>query len=190
MRVKDNSKKDAIFEATIELLNEIGFSNITMSKIGKRAGVSSSTIYVYFDNKEDMLKKVYLDVKEKLSIAMSHNIQKDDTAREVVENLVRNVVTFVQEHGKYFMFIEQFSNSPIVDDLCQEDLDNLFHPLWDIFADCTKKGELKQASPSILITYCHFPAAEVAKNAIKRGNPLSEDIISLMVEMSWNAVKA
>ncbi|MDR1409712.1 MAG: TetR/AcrR family transcriptional regulator [Oscillospiraceae bacterium] len=53
MRVKDFSKKDAIFEATINLLNEIGFANISMSKIGKAAGVSSSTIYVYFENKED-----------------------------------------------------------------------------------------------------------------------------------------
>jgi hypothetical protein len=37
MRTKDDSKKEAIFEATIGLLNEIGFANISMSKIAKSA---------------------------------------------------------------------------------------------------------------------------------------------------------
>ena len=31
---------EAIFQATIQLLNEIGFSEISMSKIAKRANVS------------------------------------------------------------------------------------------------------------------------------------------------------
>jgi AcrR family transcriptional regulator len=190
MRVRDDNKKEAIFEATIELLNEIGFANITMSKIGKRAGVSSSTIYVYFENKEDMLKKVYIDVKKKSNLAMIQGIQQDFPARRVVERLVRNVVSFVQENRKYFLFIEQFSNSPIVEDLCQEDLDSIFGPLKDIIANCVKKGELRQASPSVLITYCHLPVAQVANTSLKQGAPLSEDIIHLIIEMSWNAVKA
>jgi AcrR family transcriptional regulator len=188
--VRDDNKKEAIFEATIELLNEIGFSNITMSKIGKRASVSSSTIYVYFENKEDMLKKVYIDVKKKLNLAMTQGIQQDFPARRVVECLVRNVVSFVQENREYFLFIEQFSNSPIVNDLCQEDLDSVFDPLRNIFVNCIRKGELRQASPSLLITYCHLPVAYVAKTSLKQGIALSEDVIRLMIQMSWNAVKA
>ncbi|MDB4867155.1 MAG: TetR family transcriptional regulator [Cohnella sp.] len=39
-----------------------------MSKIAKKAGVSASTIYVYFENKEDMLNKLYLSIKKKMSL--------------------------------------------------------------------------------------------------------------------------
>ncbi|MFN0223999.1 TetR/AcrR family transcriptional regulator [Paenibacillus sp. KR2-11] len=53
-----------MFKATIQLLNEIGFSDISMSKIAKRAHVSPSTIYVYFENKEDMLSKLYSNGKQ------------------------------------------------------------------------------------------------------------------------------
>ena len=67
MRYKDEHKKEAIYEATILLLNKEGFSSTSMSKIAKHAGVSASTIYIYFKNKDDMLKKLYLDTKPELS---------------------------------------------------------------------------------------------------------------------------
>ena len=190
MRVKDDNKKEAIFEATIELLNEIGFANISMSKIAKRAGVSSSTIYVYFESKEDMLKKVYLDVKEKLSLAMTHGIQKDLHARQVVERLVRNIVSFVQDNRQYFLFIEQFSNSPIVDNLCQEKLEGMYQPLRDIFENGIRNGELKQASPSVLITYCHQPVVQIVKTLLKRNIPVTGDMIDMIIGLSWDAVKS
>lgn len=73
MRMKDDNKKNAITKAVISLSNEIGFSNVSMSKIAKRAGVSSSTLYVYYENKDDMFNKVYADVKSKCT----RNVQKD-----------------------------------------------------------------------------------------------------------------
>ena len=59
MRMKDENKKAAITKAIIGLINEIGFANISMSKIAKATGLSAATLYVYYENKEDMLRKVY-----------------------------------------------------------------------------------------------------------------------------------
>ena len=41
--MKDENKKAAITEAIIGLINEIGFANISMSKIAKAAGISAVT---------------------------------------------------------------------------------------------------------------------------------------------------
>ena len=46
--MKDESKKAAITKAIIDLLNEIGFANISMSKIAKATGLSAATLYVYY----------------------------------------------------------------------------------------------------------------------------------------------
>ena len=64
MRHKDENKKESITIAAIQLINEIGLAETSMSKIAKRAGVSSATIYVYFENKNDMIKKLYLTIKK------------------------------------------------------------------------------------------------------------------------------
>jgi AcrR family transcriptional regulator len=190
VRVKDYNKKDAIFEATISLLNEIGFENISMSKIGKAASVSSSTIYVYFDNKEDMLKKVYLDVKKKLASAMLRDIQPDLPIKQVVNRLVRNILGFVREQTGYFLFVEQFLNSPLVEDLWGQEIEDLFQPLFDIFESAIKCGELKQAMPNMLIAYCYQPITFCAKKSVQRELTMTEPLIEQLVQMSWDAVKA
>jgi Transcriptional regulator len=187
MRIKDDNKKDAIFEATIALLNEIGFADITMSKIGKRAGVSSSTIYVYFENKEDMLKKVYLDVEQKLSAAISRGIQEDTPMQQVVKQLVKNVLTFVLENKQYFLFSEQFSNSPFVD---KEDAYRMFQPLINVFENGKRQGLLKQANTELLVAYCYQPIAQVAKGALKRNIRISEEDIQQIIQISWDGIKA
>lgn len=187
MRNKDENKKDAIFEATIELLNEIGFANISMSKIAKRAGVSSSTIYVYFENKEDMLKKVYFEVKKKLISAMSGGIQEDTPIRLAVELLVRNVLNFVPENKQYFLFLEQFSNSPLVGNL--DDINLLFQPLNNVFEKGIRQGELKPIDVDLLMNYLIHSVVQLAKMYLKREIQLTEADIQKIIQISWDAVK-
>jgi len=50
MRVKDDVKQEALFEATVKLVNEIGFASSSVSKIAKQAQISPATIYVYYKN--------------------------------------------------------------------------------------------------------------------------------------------
>jgi len=190
MRIKDDNKKEAIFEAAIELLNEMGFANISMSKIGKKAGFSSSTIYVYFENKEDMLKKVYLDVKEKLRTSLSYGITEALPIRRTVEQIVRNVFAFVMENKQYFLFIEQFSNSPLVDDISEAEMDKLFQPFISIFESGIKEGLLKKTNPVLHMTYCYQPVSQVAKAVLKRNIKISEEEMNQIINMSWDAIKA
>ena len=56
MRIKDLHKQEAIIEATVELVNEIGFVSSSVSKIAKKANVSPATLYIYYKNKEDILE--------------------------------------------------------------------------------------------------------------------------------------
>ncbi len=62
MRHKDDNKHQAICDAAIGLITANGFADTSISKIAKVANVSPATIYVYFENKEDLLNKVYLFV--------------------------------------------------------------------------------------------------------------------------------
>ena len=70
MRTKDEQKKEALLNATVKLVNEIGFASASVSKIAKEAGVSPSTLYVFFKNKEDLLLSTYIDIKLDISRAM------------------------------------------------------------------------------------------------------------------------
>ncbi|WP_379129522.1 TetR/AcrR family transcriptional regulator [Paenibacillus sp. sgz500958] len=189
MRRKDDNKNEAIFEATIGLLNEIGFSEISMSKIAKRAGVSSATIYVYFENKEDMLAKLYVRVKDKMSRQMIYKIDDSMPAREVCEKFMRNSLQFILENKDYFMFLEQFSTSPLIDKLCLEDTMTMFMPLHALIRKGQERGELKTLEPVYLLTYCYIPVTQLAKAHFKGQFEANEEHVRQIIEMSWDAIR-
>lgn len=47
---------DAVLEATIQVLLQVGKERLTTTKVARRAGVSVGTLYQYFPNKSAMLK--------------------------------------------------------------------------------------------------------------------------------------
>src|SRR5699024_6613839 len=56
------ARREQIIKATIEVLDEIGFVNISLAKIAKMAKVSTGLISYHFEDKEDVLNNtlVYL----------------------------------------------------------------------------------------------------------------------------------
>jgi AcrR family transcriptional regulator len=50
-----------VVDATVDLLREVSYSNITMRSIAKRAGVSHGEICAYFRSKDAIVAEVYLE---------------------------------------------------------------------------------------------------------------------------------
>ncbi|MFF2907780.1 TetR/AcrR family transcriptional regulator [Paenibacillus sp. NPDC057934] len=190
MRHKDEKKSEAIFEATIKLLNEIGFSDISMSKIAKVANVSSATIYVYFENKEDMLAKLYVKVKEKMSQQMSKGLDESLSSQELCEQLMRNSLDFIMNNKDYFLLLEQYQHSPYVERLCLDDTSSMFIGLYELFEKGKQKGELKALNTMLLLSYCYLPVTHFAKTVFKGQLEGSEENFQQIICMSWDAVRA
>ncbi len=52
------SRQSAILEAGFELFSENGFAATRLDDVAARAGVAKGTLYIYFDSKEELFKKV------------------------------------------------------------------------------------------------------------------------------------
>jgi AcrR family transcriptional regulator len=50
-----------VLDATVDLLREVPYSNITMRSIAKRAGVSHGEICAYFRSKDAIVAEIYLE---------------------------------------------------------------------------------------------------------------------------------
>lgn len=55
-RPRSPEADDAIIQATLELLAEVGYQSLTMEQVRDRAGVGKATIYRRYDNKEELVK--------------------------------------------------------------------------------------------------------------------------------------
>ncbi|MDM5291861.1 TetR/AcrR family transcriptional regulator [Peribacillus simplex] len=189
MRNKDENKNQAIFNSTIELINEIGFANLSMSKIAKRANISTSTIYVYYENKEDLLVKLYLNVKEHLSKAMLNGLHKEMNPQEICRTFMWNALQFMTNNQQWFMFLQQYSSSPFMRTLCAEDTNDLFAPVEDFFEKGIASGDLKNVNTRLLMYYCYDPLVQLANEYYDQKVNSIEQEFELRFLISWDAIK-
>jgi len=56
VQARSTASVDAILEATIQVLLQVGKERLTTTRVAKRAGVSVGTLYQYFPNKSALLQ--------------------------------------------------------------------------------------------------------------------------------------
>jgi len=61
---KKQEKKQRIQDAAIKVLAREGYYKATVSQIAKEAGVADGTLYLYFRNKDDLLRGIFEDITE------------------------------------------------------------------------------------------------------------------------------
>lgn len=189
MRTKDENKRHAISHAAIELVYTEGLVNTSMSKIAKKAGVSPSTIYVYFENKDDMLNKLYLYAKEIFFSALLKDIDLNDSIVAISRKTFDNFHRFAKKEPVIFLFAEQFVNSPQLAYGTKEAVDKLYIPLYTVLQRGIDEGLLRQVHPSILGTVFMAPSMFLFKQTHDSGIKLSKQILDTLFDMTWTAIK-
>jgi TetR/AcrR family fatty acid metabolism transcriptional regulator len=61
MAKKTGEKYQAIIEAAVKVIAQYGYHQAQVSKIAKKAKVADGTIYLYFENKEDILVSLFAE---------------------------------------------------------------------------------------------------------------------------------
>jgi len=82
---KDNEKHHRIIEAATKVFAKNGFYQSKIAQIAKEAGVADGTIYIYFENKDDILISLFEEQMKAVLDNMSLQITKIDDPAEKLE---------------------------------------------------------------------------------------------------------
>ncbi len=92
---KNKPKYKQIIDAAVVVIAENGYHQAQVSKIAKQAGVADGTIYLYFENKEDILISLFTEKLTSLVEKIENLIAGDLTASEkllvMIENHCKNL---------------------------------------------------------------------------------------------------
>jgi AcrR family transcriptional regulator len=189
-RTKSNEKRIALLNATLHLVNNNGFHDAPMSKIAKMAGVSPATIYIYFENKQDLINQLYLENKASFSDTAFKNYLPNLPVKNGFELIWRNIANFKLHQVEETNFLSQCDNiSTMVDEASrQEGLKNL-QPLLDLWERGQKEGIIKSISPYLLYAYTIYPLAFLMAMQQKNDFELTEVNLTEAFELAWNAIK-
>ncbi|MHA7578831.1 TetR/AcrR family transcriptional regulator [Paenibacillus vandeheii] len=189
MKTKSESKVNLIYQATIELLNESGLSEISISKIAKRAKISSSIIYFYFESKEDMLIKLYFLLKDQMHQLMFHGVTESTPVKVGFEKILRNYSNYILNNKDSFLLMEQFIGSPFIRKKCKDQNGGVFKPMYPLFERGIEEGLFKDLETNLLVTYSCLPFVEMGKEYLNGAYEFSPTNIDKMIQMSWDAIK-
>lgn len=189
MRIKDINKQEAIIEATVMLVNEIGFVSSSVSKIAKKANVSPATIYIYYENKEDLLVSTYVEIKKKMSKALLKNMDNTKPIRDVLQNFWNNGFQFVHENQALYQYSEQFANSPYSDLVNRSELEKHFEPFITMLQKGIEQKIIKNVPFDLLATFIFYPIMIMSNQKMCRTLELNEEIIETGFTLAWDAIK-
>jgi AcrR family transcriptional regulator len=189
MRTKDDEKEAALFEATVKLVNEIGFASSSVSKIAREAGVSPATIYVYYKNKEDLLVSTYVEIKLSLSKALLRDFNDRLPIRDILENVWFNMFEYISNHLEYYKFVEQFSNSPYSSLVNRQEVEQYFVPLVKVLQTGIDQKIIKNVSFDILTAFMYHPITALANPGLCQDFELNEENIETAFTLAWDAIK-
>ncbi len=189
MRMKDEEKQEALFKATVKLVNAIGFASSSVFKIAKEANVSSATLYIYHKNKEDLLVSTYLAIKQSMSKALLEDFDPDGPIRDILKKVWFNVFHFITQHSDYFHFAEQFSNSPYADLVNQAEVEKYLDPLIRVLRKGIEQKIIKDVSLDILRAFMFYPIVALANSRLCINFEINDNNIGTAFGLAWDAIK-
>src|SRR5690554_1231483 len=97
---KNKPKYNQILDAAVEVIAENGYHSSQVSKIAKEAGVADGTIYLYFDNKEDILISLFQEEIGQFIEKIEDVIQSEQDADKRLYTLIEMHLQQLTENPK------------------------------------------------------------------------------------------
>ncbi len=97
--------RESIASAASILFMEKGIAATSMDDIAKAAGYSKATLYVYFENKEEIVSILVLNSMKKLYGYISSALLQQETTKARYELICRGLVQYQEEFPFYFKMV-------------------------------------------------------------------------------------
>jgi len=121
MRPKSLEKEAAIRSIALQIISEEGLENLSMQKLAKAANISPRTIYIKYENKEDLLVKLFIEeVLVTYEKAVLENFQPEMPFAEGMKKLWLNTFNYLKDNKPAFSLIQYGKSSPLLNKAFQE----------------------------------------------------------------------
>ncbi len=188
MRSQLKDKERAVFEATLELINNSGFHASSMAKIAKLANVAPATIYLYFENKQDLINKLYVYIKAEMSEYAFQNYNKEMSVKDGFKLIWDNIAQYKTTHIKEAMFLSICDISLMVDECAKDKGLKHLQPLLDLCKRGQEEGILKECSLYLLYAFAINPLSFLIAKQQYDGVELDENTLKNAYEMAWDSI--
>jgi TetR/AcrR family transcriptional regulator, repressor of fatR-cypB operon len=189
VRCKDVSKVDAIFKATLTLVKDRGLAGITMCDISKEASLATGTLYIYFKNKDELIKALFTECRKQSAHYYFEGVEEQITFEERMEKLFQNIISYKMKNFEVSAFLEQSYHSPYVDIIDLKKKQKAMNPLFDLIREGIVAKKIRETEVDLIVSYLFGVVNEMVKKAYFSNKKITRPVITEVYAMFWNGIK-
>lgn len=186
---KSIDKRNALVRATVQLVNNRGFHATSMSKIAKIAGVSPATIYLYFENKQDLVNKVYIEIKKTFTNYAFKNYDETYPVEKSFKLVWKAIADFKLNEVQEALFLSQCDSAPMIDEESRQEGLKHLQPLLNLWEQGQEEGLIKKMSPYLLYAYTIAPLSFLMTMQERKAFELNNTHLEDAYQAAWNSIK-
>lgn len=99
------SLRDKILDTSRHLLFNKGYTSLSMRSIAKEVGVSATSIYLHFDNKDHLLHTIIEESVEELSTSIEENFNEHTDVITQFESVIQGYIDFALNNSEKYQII-------------------------------------------------------------------------------------
>ncbi|MFP9112788.1 TetR/AcrR family transcriptional regulator [Flavobacterium sp. RHBU_3] len=142
MRTRNTDKEALVKQKAIELLVELGFEGFSMNKLAKACGISVATLYIYYADKDDLIKKIGIELGKGFFEGALKGFSPEMHFAEGLRIQWNNRLNYTLENKAAMQCWEVIRHSPHNDYVLQNSVGNFKEILGTFTKNARDRGEL------------------------------------------------
>ncbi|AWK04960.1 TetR/AcrR family transcriptional regulator [Flavobacterium crocinum] len=120
MRTRDINKEEIVKQKAIEMIVTQGVEGFGMNRLAKECGISVATLYIYYSDKEDLIRKIGIEIGRKLFDKMLDGFSPEMSFKDGLENQWENRIYFTLNFTQEATCFEILKQSTYGDAIIEE----------------------------------------------------------------------
>lgn len=177
-----------IFAATEMLMAKHGIHNLCMQKIAKSANVSVGTIYLYFENKQDLLEKLTCHIFNTFQQVLCKNFDIGMPILCLYKQMWLNIWEFLKTNPQMLMNLHSYQTLPQLPEIYKQSQNNP-NNAWNSFCNKgIKSGELIDLPHLVLWNLSLRTSVSLALDCSLNSFTISNQMIDNVINRSFIAI--
>lgn len=174
------------------MIMRVGLAGLKMSDLAKEAGVATGTVYIYFEDKNQLIRELYLYLMHENTNDLTQELTGDEPLKIKIKKMTRNFLENNVKNPEYSAFFEQYFRSPYFqeDDSTRKEEDQALQPIYQLLLEGQRQSLIKEANPKLLVTLVCGMLNELAKQAIYTQTPISSTDWEMTFSVLWDGIRA
>jgi AcrR family transcriptional regulator len=176
---KREQKRTAIMAAALKVFSKKGYSPAALDEVAREAQIAKGTLYLYFQDKQDLFSSTILHVINNLATKMIEGLDESMTPLEILRNVAYIELEYFSKNTEFFGLIHTAmsgnllgEHEPLINKITEKRLE-LISYLNEVIQKAKKAGLIREEIDTEEIVYSYLGMVEAAMDQMgfTKGKP-------------------